>query len=87
VADGFAVGIKNHRVAATIADDRIVASIQQKPPSFVFLDQFLDRFTHLGRSPLFGAFHGILLLLWVGEKEVIDGKLAQNMASAPGGAL
>lgn len=59
VALGLAVGVKNDGVTATIADDRLVASIQDETFSFVFLDEGTDRFPDFqGSRRCFLAFRG-----------------------------
>jgi hypothetical protein len=52
----FAISIKNNGVAATIADDGPMPSVQSKTPTFVLFDEIADRFA------LLRAFHSDLLL-------------------------
>jgi hypothetical protein len=63
VTFGGSGGVKDDGIATTIADDRPVPSVQDKPPAFVFLDELADRFAHFGRRALFGALHRHLLVV------------------------
>ena len=54
--------MQNDSVAAAIADDRAVTSVQNELLSIVFLNEVFDRLANLrGRAPRPFGFHGNLL--------------------------